>query len=692
MEKFKAFVLVALNKEIKLIRGSLLILSVLIVGCQPSTNDFVDNSVPSERCEQLIQSVGINEAYKICLKDAKKNIPQAQFALAKAHLQSSLINSDSEKGLQLLKKASDAQFYPAQLFLSDYYFKQKKPTLAVETLTRAANQGNTDAQLALANIYMEGKFVKQNVLKARHILEQAVELGAIEAQYQLYESYQIQGYQNTEKSIVHLESAAKQNHLKSMETLADHYIQNGHYKSAAKWLAKGARLGSLKSNYLLAKLTLDNKLPWSLDVVELLHRSIDYPASKVLLAKCYQTNLKVKQNTEKAKKLLIEASQQGDPQADYEVGVALLKGVNGWDKNKDVAIEYLKRSAAKGYQNAKIVLATLFIEGQPIIEDKKELVMNLSIMAAGGNREAQYKLASVLKDFAIPLYDRIAYYWLKKAASLGTTEVRSLLAYFYEEGIGIEIDFPKALQLYQQVALEGYTPAYLSLAKFYQRGWGTLQDLPKARFWLQKAMQNNIEGAQELAHEVFEDGMGIEIDENASSQLLTYAVDSNVPAANFIQGKRYLEGSARYPKDSQYGIDLIKKAANQSYVLAQREMGIIYENGLHGQNNLEKAFYWYEKAALKGDAFSQFRLAEMYFHHKPNQSDKVKAYAWANLAASSGMAPAENLRDVIFYQLNPKEIERGQALSLQYLNHYQNIEPFYDAPMTASEEENAFYN
>jgi len=71
----------------------------------------------------------------------------------------------------------------------------------------------------------------------------------------------------------------------------------------------------------------------------------------------------------------------------------------------------------------------------------------------------------------------------------------------------------------------------------------------------------------------------------------------------------------------------------------------------------------------------------------------VSAYAWANLAAAKGLLPAEDLRDLIYSELTPEQIEEGQALSLKYLRFYQNQDDImFNMNQPLESNENVYYN
>lgn len=650
--------------------GLLIILTFTISACNRSETRFSESIIPETRCEQLIESIGAMEAYSICLEDARANIPQAQHALGKAFESGALGEEHKSYAVMWFERAIANHHLESELYLADYYLSNKKVNLGVQLLEKAAHRSELSAQKRLAKMYYEGKIIKKNIAKAKAWFEKAAEANDAQAQYILYQILSQSEFLDEAKGQQLLLAAANAQFVPAMEVIAEQKIQAKAYDAAALWLARASKANSSKASYLLAKLVMEDKLSVKVDVAELLQRSQDYSAAKVLLAKCYIAGKYVRQDIKKAQQLLKQAAYEDEPEAFYEIAIALLRGDYDWKKDNDLAIKYLKKAADMNFHPAKVLMATLFIDGESIIDDKNQVITHLALMAISGDAQAQYKLAKTLADFSIPVYDRVAIFWLEKAANYHQ-EAAFLLANFYQEGIGTEINLNKAFSLYHKLASEHYAAAYLELAKMYFRGTGIEKDASHSKKWLTQAIKAQVPEAKEVAQEIFKEGF--DVAENNVDELLDFAAYSNVSSAIYKQGKNYLEGTNGYQQDWKKGLELIEQAAAQSYPLAQRELGIMYENDLYEKNDIELAVVWYRKAALQGDDFSQYRLAHLYFNEmlSPN---KVEAYAWANLAAQSGILPAEDLKNSIYETLNQEELDRGENLSVEILGKYKREE------------------
>lgn len=80
--------------------------------------------------------------------------------------------------------------------------------------------------------------------------------------------------------------------------------------------------------------------------------------------------------------------------------------------------------------------------------------------------------------------------------------------------------------------------------------------------------------------------------------------------------------------------------AEKGYPLAECQIGYFYLEGLGVQKDLEKAFYWTERAANHGDRDGQYNLGLFYEDGIGVERDLEKAKIWYEAAAQQGQALA----------------------------------------------------
>ena len=89
--------------------------------------------------------------------------------------------------------------------------------------------------------------------------------------------------------------------------------------------------------------------------------------------------------------------------------------------------------------------------------------------------------------------------------------------------------------------------------------------------------------------------------------------------------------------------DRILKCAQSGDVLAQNELGKMYENGEGVIQDYALAQYWYQQAADKKDQFGQLNLGLLYLGGKGVQKDYLQALFWINKSVAQGNADAQTV-------------------------------------------------
>ena len=82
-----------------------------------------------------------------------------------------------------------------------------------------------------------------------------------------------------------------------------------------------------------------------------------------------------------------------------------------------------------------------------------------------------------------------AIYWLSCAADHGSIAAKANLAYYYNRGIGCDMDKVKAHQLYEEAAQGGHARVQYIVGCRYLKGEGVAADPRKAQYWLTKAAE-----------------------------------------------------------------------------------------------------------------------------------------------------------------------------------------------------------
>ncbi len=173
-----------------------------------------------------------------------------------------------------------------------------------------------------------------------------------------------------------------------------------------------------------------------------------------------------------------------------------------------------------------------------------------------------------------------------------------------------------------------------------------------------------------------------------------------------LLGSNYEIGREAVPRDYQEAVRWYRAAAEQGYMLAQFDLGQMYDEGQGVPQNYKEAVRWYRAAAEQGFMLAQFNLGQMYdegqgvpqnykeavrWHqaaaeqrHPPSQNnlgnyylrgqgvpqDYIQAHMWYNLAASDLTGddrelPANN-RDSIAEKMTAEQIAEAQRLAREW--------------------------
>ena len=94
-------------------------------------------------------------------------------------------------------------------------------------------------------------------------------------------------------------------------------------------------------------------------------------------------------------------------------------------------------------------------------------------------------------------------------------------------------------------------------------------------------------------------------------------------------------------EDKPRAIKYLCKAAEEGYVVAQRKLASLYENGDYFEKDLYKSFAWRKKAAEQGDANAQCELGIAYYLGEGVEQNAAQAAEWYAKATAQGHAGAQ---------------------------------------------------
>ena len=169
----------------------------------------------------------------------------------------------------------------------------------------------------------------------------------------------------------------------------------------------------------------------------------------------------------------------------------------------------------------------------------------------------------------MPLNYKTAAQWFTHAANKGDATSRYELGLLYYQGLGVAQDYESAFKWFELAAEQGYAKAQFSLGLMYERGDGVSQDKKSSERWHSRAKKQGL--------------------------------------------LNYLQAADAY-KNGQNASALFhfEHLAEMGDMRAQRQLGLMYSQGIGGSKNMKTAIRWWSRAAAQGDISSLYSLGWIY--------------------------------------------------------------------------------
>jgi TPR repeat protein len=208
-------------------------------------------------------------------------------------------------------------------------------------------------------------------------------------------------------------------------------------------------------------------------------------AAMTLIGVVYRDGAAVARSDQEASRWFRLASNLGDPQAAYELGVLLLEGSNGVTKDLAAAKAQFERAAAKNHPGALYNLGVMALQGMDgKAPDYKQGAQYFVRAADAGDDDAAYSYGVMLRDGKGAPQDIVeAVHWLKRAADDGIIAGQVEYAIMLFNGEGVTKDEAGAAKILLTAAARGNPIAQNRVAHLYAKGEALPQDLAKAAAW-----------------------------------------------------------------------------------------------------------------------------------------------------------------------------------------------------------------
>ena len=139
-------------------------------------------------------------------------------------------------------------------------------------------------------------------------------------------------------------------------------------------------------------------------------------------------------------------------------------------------------------------------------------------------------------------------------------------------------------------------------------------------------------------------------------QLEKFANNGSVYAQKLLGN--YYDLKKNYAKSFQW----FRKAADQGYAPAEKDLGVLYLKGHGLPKNNSKGIYWIEKSADQGYAPAEAAICFLYYNGDGVPKDGVESMKWCHKAADQGDAIAEyffGVANYVGYASVPKNYKKA---------------------------------
>ncbi|NNG25805.1 tetratricopeptide repeat protein [Telluria aromaticivorans] len=443
------------------------------------------------------------------------------------------------------------------------------PAQAAHRYRQAAANGDTQASLALSELYRVGQGVPKDEAKSVALLRSSAELGNPVAMSLVGWRY----------------------------FYGNGYPQDGAY--AALWFQRAAMRGNIDATYGLGRaLASGQGVPHDLKTAAVLYRA---------------------------------AASEGHAGAQLDLGYAYEMG-NGVAKDVREAAAWYRKSAEQGNAIAQTNLGQFYADGTAVSKDEKAALSLFRKAAEQGFTKAMTKYGYLLEYPTASKPDSAqAHAWYLKAAEQDDPIAQYNLAQQFKQGRGVPADPAKAAEWYARAAKNGDLDAMSLLAEAFQKGEGVAKDLAEAVRWYTAAAEGgNALGALRLGIMSF-NGSGLPRDYALAAKRFEQAVAAGEETGYFWLGLLHERGLGR-PKDETRAHALYVRSESvwesniRRAVLSAQGKGGPRDAGYFEQTleswGRASEFEWLEKLARAFDAVLDGERAQQVYERMLRVAEK----------------------------------------------------------------------
>lgn len=340
------------------------------------------------------------------------------------------------------------------------------------------------------------------------------------------------------------------------------------------------------------------------------------------------------------------------------------------------AFDCYQQAADQGLAEAMYALYRCYWRGEGVAKDGPEGMKWLKKAAEAGSADAEWRLGYWSEN---PLnYEPKnmpeAVRWYRRAAEQNDARAQYGLGLCYLEGLGVEWDEERGLELVCKAADQGHAESQFKLAELYGRGIGEPRnEADRPLQLLERAAKRGYDKAYERLIIRCEFGVGTARDVVAAAQWYCRAALANLGSYS-LEDKIELSAAKPPPLMRSRGSE------ERSWI------GVVIPWGDQGETGqLLEALCNYMKAARLNRPEAPMRIAQAYETGQEVAKNPAKAWLWYTLAAQRGGAGALGKAAAMAAQLTDVELEEARGLLPGLIEELQQVAASIDGAVQTGE-------
>ena len=199
----------------------------------------------------------------------------------------------------------------------------------------------------------------------------------------------------------------------------------------------------------------------------------------------------------KAMEWIKKSVAKGDPYGYSNMGYMYCYGL-GVSKNYDEAIKWFRKSADLNNEWGLCQMGHVYYSGYGKDKNYVEALKWYRKAADLGSGGGMCFCGNVYYDggYGVTKDLKEAFNWYKKSADKYHAEGMGILGAMYEHGYGTTKNYNSAKYWYEKAANKGRVISMYNLGRCYEYGYGVTKDIAKAKEWYEKAAANGYENAK----------------------------------------------------------------------------------------------------------------------------------------------------------------------------------------------------